>query len=77
MNETTAWIFSIFILVMILAWLWQFLQLMLLEDSMFPGRHDKLIWGAVFVFIWPLAPIAFMVWKRLFLALREVERERP
>jgi hypothetical protein len=44
-------------------WTWQFVQLMLLEDRFFPGRFDKLLWGAAFVLVVPLAPFAFRAWK--------------
>lgn len=44
-------------------WLYQFVQLMLLEDDLFPGPYDKLVWGAAFVILAPLAPFAFLMWK--------------
>jgi len=44
-------------------WLYQFVQLMLLEDSLFPGCFDKALWVAVFVFVFPLAPFAFLMFK--------------
>jgi len=48
-----------------LAWLWikQFVWLMMLEDKSFPGKYDKLIWGAAFVFLFVLAPFAFILWR--------------
>jgi hypothetical protein len=44
-------------------WVVQFLQLMLMEDDLFPGRFDKPLWVAAFIFAPPLAPFAFLMWK--------------
>ena len=54
-------------------WLVQFVQLMLLEDEYFPGPLDKLVWGAAFVVLPPLAPFAFLMWK----GARTGERQAP
>jgi hypothetical protein len=53
------------ILFLAIAWLWlkQFVWLMMLDDKTFPGKYDKLIWGAAFVFLFVLAPFAFIMWK--------------
>lgn len=48
----------------LLFWIVQFVDLMSLGDVHFMGRYDKLIWGAVFVFLFPLAPFAFWLWKQ-------------
>jgi len=53
-----------------LFWVFQFAQLMMLEDSLFRGRFDKVIWGGAFIFTAPLAPFAFLAWK----AARAAER---
>jgi NADH:ubiquinone oxidoreductase subunit 6 (subunit J) len=50
-------------LVIAIFWLYQFVQMMLLEDRWFPGRFDKPLWVAVFVLVFPLAPFAFLMWK--------------
>lgn len=50
-------------------WLWQFVQLMLLSDVDFPGRYDKPLWAATFLFVWPAAPFAFLAWKSGYLAM--------
>lgn len=57
-------------------WIVEFVQLMLLEDDLFPGRHDKLAWIAAFVILAPLAPFAFMMWKGALTAERKAAR-RP
>jgi hypothetical protein len=49
-------------------WVTQFVQLMLLEDRLFPGKFDKAIWGAAFIVLWPLTPFAFRAWKSARLA---------
>ncbi len=59
---------NFFPLVIVLLWsaLWvvEFVQLMLVEDRLFMGRHDKALWVAAFLVMFPLAPIAFHLWKK-------------
>ncbi|MEK6235641.1 MAG: hypothetical protein N2C14_13110 [Planctomycetales bacterium] len=54
------------------AWFWilQFIQLMTLDDSDFPGTHDKALWVAAFICVFLLAPLAFIGWKKLYVAVR-------
>jgi hypothetical protein len=56
----------IFILAVILGLVWivEFAQLMALRDEDFPGRHDKALWVAAFVFGNVLGAVAFFLWKR-------------
>lgn len=49
-------------------WVTEFVQLMLLGDSAFPGRFDKVLWGAAFMIVIPFAPFAFYLWKSARLA---------
>ncbi|HEX8913373.1 MAG TPA: hypothetical protein VF796_13515 [Humisphaera sp.] len=51
-------------------WTTQFVQLMLLEDGMFPGRSDKALWVAAFVVAFPFTPFAFRMWRSARLAER-------
>ncbi|MFA9477866.1 hypothetical protein ACERK3_06100 [Phycisphaerales bacterium AB-hyl4] len=44
-------------------WLVQFLDLMASPTHRFPGPYDKPIWAAVFIFLFPVAPVAFWIWK--------------
>jgi len=44
-------------------WMFQFVQLMLLEDAIFAGRYDKPLWVATFILMPLLAPFAFLMWK--------------
>lgn len=46
-------------------WCFQFSYLMMLEDRQFLGKYDKIIWAAAFIIISPLAPFAFLFWKRV------------
>ena len=62
---------SILILCLLLFWCYQFVLLMMMEDEMFPGRHDKAIWGACFIFLSAIAPFVFLVWRRSTVALRK------
>jgi hypothetical protein len=57
-------------------WLYQFIQLMLLADSDFPGKCDKILWVVAFVCVPLLAPFAFMYWKKAYLSLRTEERQQ-
>ncbi len=61
------------LLILALFWLWQFITLMLLEDQLFPGKYDKLIWGLAFALMAPLTPIAFLVWKSAYRDLKKRE----
>jgi hypothetical protein len=53
----------LFMLLPIAFWIYQFVELMRLDDNSFSGRYDKMIWGAAFILLFPLAPIAFLYWK--------------
>ncbi len=53
-------------LVLAVLWVVQFASFMVLDDKTFPGTHDKLIWGASFLLAFPVAPIAFIVWKSAY-----------
>jgi hypothetical protein len=57
---------ALFILAIIfgLVWIVEFAQLMALRDEDFPGRHDKALWVAAFVFGNVLGAVAFFLWKR-------------
>jgi hypothetical protein len=60
---------------LVLVWGYQFIQLMLLSDSDFPGEYDKLAWALAFVFMFPIAPFAFMYWKQAYVLLCRMEAE--
>lgn len=50
--------------VFILYWIREFVFLMSLENTLFPGRYDKVLWWIAF-FICPLLlPPAFHLWRR-------------
>jgi hypothetical protein len=56
-------------------WVVQFAGFMVLDDKTFPGRSDKLIWGAAFIFAFPVAPFAFLVWKSALKSYVAAERQ--
>ncbi len=66
-------IFLIICLLLVLFWMYQFIQLMLLSDSDFPGRNDKILWVAAFILVFFLAPFAFRHWKTAYRMMREEE----
>jgi hypothetical protein len=49
-------------------WCIQFTLLMLMEDRLFPGRHDKALWVAAFLLAALMAPFAFLLWRRASVA---------
>ena len=58
-------------LVIAVFWLCQFVSLMLLSESDFPGRHDKILWAAAFMLVFPVAPFAFIGWKTAYRSMRQ------
>jgi len=51
--------------VVIIVWIYQFTFLMALEDNMFSGRYDKVLWCAAFILVPALTPFAFLVWRKV------------
>ncbi len=47
-----------------LVWVVEFAQLMAMRDEDFPGRYDKALWAAAFIFGNILGVVAFFLWKR-------------
>jgi hypothetical protein len=62
------------VIVYLLFWGQQFIQLLLLGDSDLPGKYDKLCWTLIFILALPVSPILFVYWKGAYLALRQDER---
>lgn len=56
-------ILIIALLITAFVWIWQFVFLMSIEDGIFPGQHDKILWVAAFLVIPVLSPFAFMLWR--------------
>jgi len=52
--------------VILVVWIYQFVQLMLLCDSDFPGKYDKTLWAAAFILAFVVAPFAFLWWKAAY-----------
>ena len=63
-------------LLIVLVWIYQFIQLMLLSDADFPGKHDKILWAAAFVLVAPVAPFAFLWWKAAYRSMLQDDRPR-
>jgi hypothetical protein len=61
----------IIFLVLALFWIPQFVQLMLLSDEDFLGRYDKVGWVLAFIFVFPLAPFAFVMYKNARLSMND------
>ncbi|MBN2686370.1 MAG: hypothetical protein JXR40_13900 [Pontiellaceae bacterium] len=51
-------------------WCYQFSDLMMLSDRQFFGKYDKIIWAAAFIIVSPLAPFAYLFWKKAVEGLR-------
>ena len=63
-------------LVVALVWIYQFIQLMLLSDADFPGKHDKVLWVVAFVLAFPVAPFAFLWWKAAYRSMLQDDERR-
>ena len=55
-------------------WIFQFVQLMALSDYDFPGRYDKALWVAAFIFTNVLAAAAFWFWKQVIWSVRQEQQ---
>jgi hypothetical protein len=49
--------------VLLLFWHRQFVTMMGMPDSAFPGRYDKALWFGAFILLSFLAPLAFWAWR--------------
>jgi hypothetical protein len=67
------WAVIAFILAII--WCYQFVELMLLSETNFPGKHDKILWALAFCALPPLAPFAFSYWMHAYLLVRNAEKD--
>jgi hypothetical protein len=55
---------GVLLFLIVVFWVVQFIDLMLMPDEDFPGRFDKVLWVAVFLVLFFLvAPLAFGLWK--------------
>jgi len=64
-------VLALLVVLLLILWLKQFVMLMLLEDNLFPGRYDKIIWAAAFILLFWITPFAFMVWRGAYTQMRE------
>ena len=63
LHFATSLVLGVTALLWVMFWLSQFIDLMRRSDDEFVGRFDKLIWAAVFILLFPLAPVAYWIWK--------------
>ncbi len=56
-------------LIFCIFWVYQFVELMLFTDADFPGKYDKCLWTAAFIFAFVLAPFALLGWKYAYKAM--------
>lgn len=68
-------VWAVIALILAAIWCYQFIELMLLSDTDFPGRYDKILWALTFMALPPLAPFAFSFWMRAYLVVRRAEKE--
>ncbi len=72
------WSFSLLVFLCLgVYWCYQFIQLMMLSDSEFPGEYDKVLWVVAFVFMFPFTPFAFQAWKTAYLSMLSTQRTLP
>ena len=62
------------VLAILVFWVYEFIQVMLLADADFPGKHDKILWVAAFIVLPVMAPFAFYAWKAAYLQSKIAER---
>ena len=59
------------LIALLVLWIYQFVFLMSLEDSIFPGTRDKILWCAAFIVLPIAAPFAFLLWRKVKLTQGE------
>jgi hypothetical protein len=67
------WIAS-FVLIPLMFWCAQVLDLMSRPDSDFPGRNDKVLWALFLLFANFIGAVLYWYWKRL--VIESVDRDR-
>ena len=65
----------VIVLLFLVVWARQFIQLMMFSDSDFPGRYDKPIWAVLFIAAFVIAPFLFIYWKSAYLTMRADARK--
>lgn len=49
---------------LIVFWIGEFVALMRISDTMFPGRYDKLVWSLLMIVLPPVGAIAFWIYRQ-------------
>ncbi len=63
-SDTDFGLIVVFAIVLAIIWIAEFVRLMSAADEAFPGQYVRLAWVAAFLVCWPLAPFAFLYWRR-------------
>ena len=66
-------IIVILMLLALIVWIVQLINLMRMSDDAFPGRFDKPLWVAILLFTFVLGATVFWFWKRDVKVYRELE----
>ena len=59
------YILPVLMLALAVLWIIQFVFLMGLQDEIFPGSHDKILWVVAFLVCPFLTPFAFLLWQKV------------
>ena len=54
-------------------WVFEFVDFMKMTSDEFANEHDRFIWGAAFVLVFPATPFAFFLWRMMY----EPKRDTP
>ena len=66
--------FMFFIMLCIgIFWVFEFVDFMKMKVDEFANEHDRYIWGAAFILMFPATPFAFFLWKMMY----EPKRDTP
>ncbi len=57
------WVFGLMGVMCAIFWIVQFVMLMGMPDSAFPGKYDKVVWGLAMVVLTVVAAVAFREWR--------------
>ncbi len=64
----------VLLIAFLIFWGHEFVELMLLSDSDFPGKYDKILWVLAFLVMFFVAPFAFVFWKQAYIEMRNVPK---
>ncbi len=47
-------------------WVFEFVEFMRMKADAFPNEHDRYIWAAAFILVFPATPFAFFLWQMMY-----------